>query len=434
MRNDDSSWGVRPFLFTGFLTVAILVLGLGGWAVLAQISGAVVAPGQVEVEGNRQVVQHPNGGVIEEILARDGDVVEAGQVLIRFDGRELRSELAIVEGQFYEVTARVNRLAAERDGLASVAFDDELAGRAAANPGVATLMAGEQLQFEVRAASLAKEIEQLRERQTQIGRQVTGLEAQRAAARTQAELVGQEISAQETLLSQGLTQTTRVLTPQRELARLQGAEGEIEASIAENQARLAEIEIEILRLQTSRREEAVAELRDLEFRYIELRERRAALKEQIARLELRAPVAGVVYGSTADTLRAVVRAADPILYIVPQDIPLIVRARVPSIHIDEVRTDQRATLRFSALDMRNTPELDGHVIAVSADAFQDEQTGERYYRADIRPDAQAFEILGEGAVIPGMPVEAFIRTGDRSPLSYLAKPLAEYFNRAFRES
>lgn len=434
MRTDDSSWSTRPFLAAGFLTLAVLVLGLGGWAAFSRIAGAVVASGQVEVEGNRQVVQHPNGGVIEEILARDGDVVEAGQVLIRFDGDELRSELAIVEGQLFEILARVNRLAAERDGRERITFDAELVDRAARHPGIAELMAGERMQFQVRQESLGKQVAQLEERKVQIGRQVNGLQAQREATQTQAALISQEIAAQETLLAQGLTQQTRVLTPQRELARLRGAEGEIDASIAENQARVAEIEIEILRLETNRREEAIADLRDLEFRYIELRERRAALVEQISRLELKAPVSGVVYGSTADTLRAVVRAADPILYIVPQDIPLIVRARVDPINVDEVSVDQEATLRFSALDMRRTPELNGRVISVSADAFQDEQTGASYYRADIRPDAEAYETLGDLEIVPGMPVETFIRTGDRSPLSYLVKPLAEYFNRAFRES
>ncbi len=226
---------------------------------------------------------------------------------------------------------------------------------------------------------------------------------------------------------------TRVLTPQRELARLRGTEGQVEATIAENRGKIAEIEIERVRLVSELREEAISELRDLEFREIELRERRRSLLDQIDRLELRAPVAGIVYGSTADTLRGVIRPAEPVMYIVPKDIPLIVRTRVEAIHIDQVYIGQHATLRFSAFDMRTTPEVDGHVTALSADVFEDQNTGMRYYRADIQVDPGMQEKLGDKILLPGMPVEAYVTTAERSPLSHFVKPFTDYFNRAFRE-
>jgi HlyD family secretion protein len=432
-RSEFRHWGLGRHLGLGFAAVAVLVLALGGWAAFTQIAGAVVASGQVVVEGNRQVVQHPTGGVISEILVRDGDTVEEGEVVLRLEGDALRTELAIVEGQFFEFLARKDRLSAERDGFDAIVFDPELRARAETDPGMAALIASQELQFATRAHALAEETRQLEERKAQIVRQIEGLDSQLVATRTQAELIAREVSAQETLFAQGLTEQTRLLSPQREAARLQGVGGQVEAAIAESRGRIAEIEIEILRLTTELREEAITELRDVEYRVIELRARRERLREDIARLDLRAPAGGVVYGSTFDTLRAVVRPAEPILYIVPRDADLIVRARVETINVDEVHVGQVATLRFSAFDMRTTPEVQGTVDFVSADAVVDERTGMAFYDVDVRIDRDGRAALGDRTPLPGMPVEVFIRTGDRTPLSYLTEPLTGYFNRAFRE-
>ena len=430
----NSRWPAGRYLATGFLALVLLVAGVGSWAALARISGAVIASGSVEVEGNRQIVQHPTGGVIEAIGFRDGDHVEAGAVLVRFEGDKLRSELAVVEGQYFEIVARKNRLAAERDGLEAIAFDPEILARAELTPEAAALLKAQVQQFEAHRGALAEETGALRERMGQISRQIEGMAAQRAAVVRQAELVAQEIGSQEALYAKGLTRQIQLLTPQRELARLEGDQGQIEASTAENRARIAEIEIEILRLGTERRKAAIAELRDLEYREIELRERRASLREEVARLELRAPVSGVIYGSTADTLRGVVRPAEPIMFVVPREAALIVRVRIEPIHIDQVRAGQAAVLRFAAFNARTTPEVEGEVVKVSADAIRDDRTGESYYRTEIRlgPEAQA-ELQG-AALLPGMPVEAFIQTEERSPLNYLVRPFADYFNKAFRET
>ncbi len=424
----------RPFLLMGYATLILLVFGLGAWGATARISGAVIASGVLQVEGNRQVVQHPTGGVIEAIEVRDGDVVEAGEVLITLDGEALVSELGIVEGQWFEILARKSRLSAERDGEARIAFDPELTARAETSPEIAALIGAQEQQFEARRKTQAEENSQLVERQTQITKQIEGLEALQAANGSQIELLAKEIEGQEELLAQGLTQVTRVLTPQRELARLRGTAGQVEANIAENRGKIAEIEIERVRTASKLREDAISELRDLEYREIELRERRRSLTEQVARLKLRAPVAGVVYGSTADTLRGVITPAEPVLYIVPQDSPLVVRSRIDAIHIDQVHVGQAATLHFSTFDRRTTPEVAGVVSGVSADVFEDERLGTRYYRADIRLTDEARETMGAYALLPGMPVEAFIRGSERSPLSYLVKPFTDYFTRAFREA
>ena len=334
-------WSFRPFLMLGYATLALLVLGLGGWGVMARISGAVIAMGTVEVQGNRQVVQHPIGGVITEILARDGDVVEEGAVLLRLEGDAKRTEHATVEGQLFELVARQNRLEALRDGQNTITFDDEILARRDELPQLAELMAAQEQQFAGRRETLQKEQSQLTERSLQIEKQIEGLEFQLAAIKEQVDLTGQELSAQETLMAQGLTQLTRVLSARSDLAELKGNQGAAEASIAENRAKIAEIDLEKIKIENQQRDEAIAELREIEFQVIELRARRQTLGDDIARLDVRAPVGGIVYGSTADTLTGVVRAAEPILYIVPQEVDLIARARVDAAKIDQVHAGQR---------------------------------------------------------------------------------------------
>jgi HlyD family secretion protein len=429
----EHRWNVSGFLLLGYATLLALVVGLGVWGTLASISGAVIAHGAVEVEGNRQVVQHLTGGVITTIHVRDGDQVQAGDVLVELEGDQLRTELGIVEGQWFEILARKSRLSAERDVEDKIVFDPELLARAAADPEVAKLIDAQQQQFDARRKVQGEEDSQLAERAAQIENQIEGLTALQAATKTQIELLGREIEAQETLLAEGLTQLTRLLTPQRELARLKGSDSQVAAAISENRGKIAETNIERVRLVSKTREEAIAELRELEFREIELREKRTSLIDQIAKLQLRAPVSGTVYANTADTLRGVVRPAEPVLYIVPNDVRLIVRARVDTTHIDQIHVGQEAKMRFSAFDQRTTPEIWGHVTKVSADAIEDQQTRQRFYLVEIDTGADERAKLSGLTILPGMPVEAFIQTGDRSPLGYLVKPMTDYFAKAFRE-
>lgn len=421
----------RP-LWLGGIALAMLLGGFGGWAVLTTIAGAIIAHGQVEVEQNRQVVQHPDGGVVAEVLVAEGDLVAEDQLLIRLDSADLSSELTIVEGQLFELMARTARLEAERDGAETLRLSPELLA-AAEDPAVAALIEGQRQLFRARATSRAAEAEQLDKRREQIAAQVAGIDAQIAALGTQLDLIGQELTDQQGLLDKGLTQSSRVLSLRREEARLSGTIGELTASRAEAEGRITEIGLQILRLGSSLREEAITRLRDLEYNRLELAERRAALRARLARLDIRAPVAGVVLGQVVTTPRAVIRAAEPVLYLVPQDRPLVIAAQVLPIHVDQVHVGQAVMLRFSALDTRFTPELEGEVTKVSADAFTDERTQASYYRAEVRLKPGETDKLGGQPVLPGMPVETYLRTQDRSPLAYLVKPLTEYFTRAFRE-
>ncbi len=426
-------WSARRPLFIGFAALFLLVGGFGTWSVLANISGAVIATGQVEVDQNRQVIQHPDGGVVEEVLADEGKPVLAGDVLIRLDAKLLRSELAIVEGQLFELMARRGRLQAERDDAGTVVFDEALRELAGDHPKILDLMDGQTRLFDARAASMVNETQQLEKRRGQTENQIEGILSQQQALVQQLSLIEEELASQQDLLDKGLAQASRVLSLQREEARLRGQVGELIANTAQAEGRITELDIEILKLGTTRREEAITQLRDLQYRELELAERRQSLLEQLDRLEIRAPVSGIVYDLTVFAPRSVIRAADPVMYLVPQDRPLVIAARIEPIHVDQVYVGQTVVLRFSTFDSRTTPELNGQVVQVSADAFQDDRTQATYYRAEIVLEEGELEKLGALKILPGMPVEAFMRTNDRTPMGYLVKPLSDYFNKAFRE-
>jgi len=431
----DKKWSARSAVLFGFFGLLGLLGGFAVWATQTQIAGAIIASGRIEVDQNRQIVQHPTGGVVAKIAVQEGDSVAAGDLLIQLDIEQMVSRLNIVEGQLYEMMARRGRLVAERDGSFSVSYEKELLAVQADRFEIAELITGQTNLFNARVESIARQAEQLEKRAGQTRNQIVGIEAQERSLARQSELIQQELDVQQSLLNRGLAPAAGVLALQRETASLEGRIGELAASKARAEQRITEIEIEVLRLTTQRREEAITRLRDLRSRELELAEQRLALRSEIKQMEIRAPVSGIVYGMRVQTMRSVVRGADPVLFLIPQDRPLVIAARVDPIHIDQIVTGQAVNLRFSALDQRTTPELVGKVVLVSADAFEDESLGASYYRAEIVLNPGELDKLAEGQVlIPGMPVEAFIKTADRSPLAYLIKPMADYFNRAFRET
>ncbi|WP_333817831.1 HlyD family type I secretion periplasmic adaptor subunit [Tabrizicola sp.] len=425
---------IRRPVILGLAAMLTLVAGFGLWATLTHISGAIVAQGRIEVERDRQVVQHPDGGVVAEILVREGARVEAGQTLLRLDGAALRSELTIVEGQLSELTSRGARLAAERDGRTTLEFPADILTLAKTSPKVTAQLDGQRRLFQARAATLAEERDLLSRRIDQTIAQSNGIAAQSTALARQLDLVEQELASQQRLLEKGLTQAGAVLALQREEARLEGQIGELEAELARTRDQVTEIEIERSNLETRRREDAATELRQIEPLVLELTERRRALIERIDRLEIRAPVAGIVLGLQVTTPQSVLRAADPVLYVIPQDRPLVITARIAPIHIDEVSPGQEAELVFPAFSARDTPHLLGRVTLIAPDALTDPHTGATYYAAELQLAAGERARLGARSLVPGMPVEVFLQTGRRTPLAYLIKPFADYFTRAFRES
>ncbi|MEO0865955.1 MAG: HlyD family type I secretion periplasmic adaptor subunit, partial [Pseudomonadota bacterium] len=322
------------------------------------------------------------------------------------------------------------RLEAERDGAEAPLFSEPLA----ATTDGAAQVDGQLKLFQARRASLQKEANQIAERIAQTGNQIDGVEAQLLALRRQEELVSGELAEAASALERGLIQKQRVTALQREAARLAGEIGELRADAARLRGEVAELEIERLKLWDRRREEAIVELRDIQFRELELAEQRRGLLERLSRLDVRAPVAGIVHGSTIFAQNAVIQPAEPLMYVIPQDQPLIVTAQVEAIHIDQVHVGQIATLRFPAFNQRLTPEVTGKVAAISADVLFNELTGANYYSVEVIPLPEDLPKLQGQDLLPGMPVEAYLRTEDRTPLSYLTKPLTDYFGRAFRES
>ncbi len=433
MSRTPKTWSAKFPLTVGFAAVLLMLGGLGAWSVGTEIAGAVVAPGTVQVESDRQVVQHPDGGVVGEILARDGDSVAAGDVLVRLDGTFLKSELAVIEGQLAEIFVRRARLIAERDDAQAPDYSDAPQFTTLEGPALQTLIDGQTNLFRARATSLDQEARQLGEQQAQIERQIEGTEAQLAALSRQLDLISQELTDVQSLFDRGLVQGTRLLELQREEARLLGEIGNLTSRIAESRTRISGLAIETLKLKDRRREDAITRLRDIGYSGIELEERRISLSERIARLDVRAPVAGVVFDSRVFAVQSVVQPAEAMMFLVPGDQPLQVSARIDPIDVDQVFAGQDVALMFTTFNRRTTPEVPGRVIRVSADAETDEVTGMPFYQAILIPDADAMAALPDLTLLPGMPVEAFLKTEDRTPMSYLTQPLTVYFQRAFRE-
>ncbi len=429
------NWSAMRPVVIGLIGIAVLFGGFGTWAATSNIAGAIIASGRIEVDRNRQVVQHDTGGTIAQIHVDEGDLVNAGDLLLELDPAQFRSELTLIEGQLFELMARRGRLEAQRDGTPQITFPTELVEAGANNPDAQELMEGQSNLFEARRNSVAREVEQLAKQRNQIEDQIDGIRAQEQSLAAQLDLIEPQLVSQKKLLSDGLAQAASVLRLEQEKARLTGEIGRLVATRAQAAGRMTEIEIIELKVGTSGREEAIAELRETRYRELSLIEQRRALLAQIDRLDIRAPVSGIVYSMQVTTPRSVIRPADPLLFLIPQDRPLVIAAQVPPTNVDEITVGQEVNLRLSSLDQRTTPELKGQVVLISADALDDPSTGQSYFGVEITLSAGEVERLPEGTqLLPGMPVDAFIKTGDRSPLTYLVKPLTDYFVKSWRES
>ena len=425
-------WGVRPFVVTGLLALVLLVAGFGSWSVTAQIAGAIIAPGRVAADRNRQIVQHSFGGVVSDIFVADGDAVAKDDLLIRLDAQDLRSDLIIIESQLFDMLARRAVLEAARDDAAKLAFDPVLL--TSPQPAAQQVMASHQRLFAASRDTERQSIQRLMQQRTQIASQADGVAAQQAALTMQRDLIARELADQQDLLDRGLAQASRVMALQREEANILGRLGELAAQTAQSAARMTEIDIQILSLGATRREDAVAQLRDLQARQFELTERHVILRRQLDRLDIRAPVAGVIYDMQVFAPKSVIRPAEPVLFIIPQDRPPVITAELRAGDIDQVFVGQPVTVRFSEFDQQRIPELSGQITRLSADAFRNDTTGAFFYRAEVRISTGETARLPPGfALIPGMPADIFARTGTRRPIDYLFSPMTDYFTRSFRD-
>jgi HlyD family secretion protein len=428
----DIRASIRRHIVIGVAVVAFLALGVGGWASTAEISGALIAQGSLVVDSNVKKVQHPSGGVVGEVRAHDGDHVKAGDILIRLDETVTRANLAIITKGLNELYARKARLGAERDGADAVAVPKELAGRDS-DPDAQEALASERKLFELRRKARFGQKNQLQERIKQLQEQITGLTAQQDAKSKEMTIINQELQGVRDLWARNLVQINRLTSLEREEARLQGEHGQLIASAAEAKGKIVETELQILQVDQEFTSDVAKELRETDSKIGEYVERKVTAEDQLKRTELRAPQDGIVFQSTANTVGGVITAGDPVMLIVPEADNLLVEAKVEPRDIDQVQFGQPVVLRFSAFNMRTTPELNGTVARVGADTSTDQRTGQSYYVVRISMSADELAKLGEVKLTPGMPVEAFIQTGERTMLSYLVKPLHDQLKRAFRE-
>jgi membrane fusion protein, type I secretion system len=414
------------------IAAVLLVAGLGGWAMTTEFSGAVIAAGQLVVDSNVKKVQHPTGGVVGRLNVREGQEVKAGDIVISLDDTQIRASRDIVVKALNELAARQAREEAERDGLDKVTFPAELIARKS-DPDVAMAVTGEQRQFEIRRTSREGQKAQLRERMVQLRQEIGGYEAQITSKDKQIEWVGKELVGVYELWEKNLIPYTRVTSLEREKERLVGERGQLIASIAQSKGKIAEIELQILQVDQDMRTEVGKDLAEIRARTAEMVERKISAEDQLKRVDIRAPIDGVVLQLTVHTVGGVITAGEAIMLIVPQTDTLQVEAKIPPQEIDQIRIGQPAVLRFVAFSQRTTPELNGTVARISADVSEDTKTGARFYT--IRLDVSPEEIARLGAVrlVPGMPVEALIQTSPRTVMSYLIKPLHDQLVRAFRE-
>jgi HlyD family secretion protein len=414
-------------LTAGIGLIVLLFASFGVWAATTPIAGAVIASGLVVVESNIKKVQHAAGGIVSAIYVKNGDRVTAGDILVSLDETQARANLGIVASQLVQLVARKARLEAERDRSTAIRFPADFAKM---SDDAADIAQGEKRLFDARLTAMKGQIAQLRERVGQLRQEIKGLTAQRDAKDQEVELMNEELERLEGMRKKDLVPVTRTLAAQRDLTKLKGEWGALVAQIARAQGQISETELQIINVEQTFLTDSSKELREIEARIGELLERRIAADDLLKRIHLRAPQSGTVHDLSVHTVGGVIGPSETVMSIVPSQDVLSVEARVATSDIDQVHIGQKATLRFPAFNQRTTPEVHGTVTRIGADLSKEAQTNSVFFTARISVDdldASTFKL------VPGMPVEAFIRTDERTMLSYLLKPLTDQARRAFRE-
>lgn len=429
--SQESRRSLHRHVSIGLVLVAVVVGGAGGWASTTEISGAVVAPGSVVVEGDVKKVQHRTGGVVGEILVRDGDRVEAGDVLFRLDATVADANLGIIKQRVMDLHARRARLLAERDGSKSLTFPPDLKARYGAD--IHSVLDAERRLFDLRREARSGQKSQLKQRIGQLGSEIEGLTAQLRAKERELVFIGRELDSARGLYAKQLMSIAKLTSLERQSTRLEGERGQLVTSIASARGRITETELQILQVDRDASSEVAKALNRVDASLGEYEERLVAAADQRARLEVRAPRTGIVHESGLATVGGVVGAGETAMLIVPTADKLSVEARVAPNDIDQLRMNQPAVLRFSAFNQSTTPELHGVVSRIAPDVTAAEKKNQRYYEVRVDVHWDELQRLGNLEVKPGMPVEVFVKTEKRNVLSYLVKPVLDQSMRAFRE-
>lgn len=414
------------------LLSAMLLVGVGGWAFTAELSGAVVSEGSVIVENNVKKIQHPTGGVIKKVAVLEGDRVVAGQLLVELDGTAVRSSLSIVESTLAQLYIRRARLDAELRSEQSYDVPQE-AVRLISSEALARVAEGEKKLFVSRIEAAKGMRDQLASRKKQLRQEAEGLRAQISALNDQLEIVGRDVENSQRLLKQGLILNQRYDAIRRDQFELMGERGARMASLAQTDGKASEIDLQMLQLEQDKRTEVSKDLTDIEAKISEYEDRRIASTDQLRRLEVKSPVAGRVYQLAVHTVDAVVSPADTLMIVVPEADNLLIEARVAPKDIDQIHVGQKVTMRFTAFNQQTTPEVEATVVNVAPDLIVDSRTGVSYYPIRTKPLPESLTRLGPSHLYPGMPVEVFLKTGERTAISYLIKPIADQIRRSMRE-
>lgn len=427
---------IRRLNIIGFAAIVLMAGGFGVWACTSQLAGAVIAPGALVVESNVKKVQHPTGGIVGEILVHDGDLVQAGDVVMRLDDTVTRATLGIVRSQLDELQARDARLAAERDDAAEIAFPPDLLARRGTRT-LDTALAGEERLFESRRNARIGQRAQLRERIAQSNEEIRGLSAQQQAKEVEIGMIDEELVGVRSLYAQNLVSISRLMILQRDKAKLDGERGQFIAEIARARGKISETELQIIQIDRDFRTDVLKDLREGQGRIAELRERQVAAEDQLKRIDLRAPQSGVVLQLSVHTVGGVVANGETVMQIVPTDERLVIDAKVSPQDIDQVAVGAKAIVKILAGNQRTMPDLEGTLLRVSADLTHDPPSSgpptPPYFQVRVSLPASQVERIDDLHLVPGMPAEAFIQTTPRTPLQYLMKPLHDQVARTFRE-
>lgn len=430
---DELSASVRGPVLAGLIIVLGLVGGSAAWALLAPLNSAVIATATLVVESHRRDVQHLEGGIVRSLHVRDGAEVQAGDVLITLDPTRAQAPLLILRAAADAHRVLLARLRAEEAGAQVMELEADLLERLPTDPALAEAVQGQQAIFEARRAARNGQTEVLQQRISQLEMQITGLAAQERARQRQIVLIQDELNGVNDLLRSGFAPRTRALALERELARMQGEQGEYLSTVARTRQQIGETQLQILQIDRAFREEVAKALQETQNTLRETQERLLASADVVRHLEIRAPVSGTVVGLTMHTVGGVLPPGRVLMQIVPERDTLIIEGQVQPQDIEAIQEGQQALIRFTALSQRNLPNLTGLVTLVSADRFTDERTGLPYYKVRVAPDEASLAAVADRRLMPGMPAEVTITTGERTAARYLVDPLLDVLRVSMRE-
>ncbi|CDN93152.1 HlyD family type I secretion periplasmic adaptor subunit [Agrobacterium tumefaciens] len=407
-----------------------LLVGLGGWAALAKLAGAVVASGRVVVEGNSKKIQHLSGGIVSEIDVAEGDRVEAGQVLLRLSSTIVQANLSIVENTLAQLYSRRARLGAELAEASSFTVPEDL--EALTNLKAAkTFIDSEQSLFNSRRNALSGMKKQLATRKDQLADEARGLSVQVEATDNELAIVKEDVSKTQELYKKGLVTLQRLNLLKRQLSNLEGQQGQYMAARAQTVGKLSELDLQLLQLDEDRKSEVTKDLTSIEATVAEYEERLAATRDQLDRLDIRSPIAGRIYQLSVHNINGVIQPGEVLMLVVPEKEELAIEANIVPKDIDQIYVGQPVTIRFTAFNQSTTPDVSAEVAVVAPDLQTDSRTGTSYYSLRIKPSKAGMEHIPGGRLYPGMPAEVFIQTSERSVLSYFVKPFQDRLKKTF---